>query len=134
MPDRDQLKQRAIADVEARQRELIELSLRIHANPEIAFQEERSAALLADYLQASGFRFELGICEISTAFRATCGAGNPRVAFIAEYDALPGVGHGCGHNIIGTASAAAGIAVKAGAGETGGTVLVIGTPAAEAAG
>ncbi len=134
MPDRDQLKQRAIADVDARQRELIDLSLRIHATPEIAFQEEKSAALLAGYLEANGFTLERGICQIPTAFRATFGSGEPRVAFVAEYDALPGVGHGCGHNIIGTASSAAGVALKSLVEETGGTVLVIGTPAEEAAG
>ncbi len=134
MTDRDHLKQRAVADVEGRRPELIDLSLRIHANPEIAFEEEKSAALLADYLEANGFRVERGICEIPTAFRASAGAGEPRIAFLAEYDALPGVGHGCGHNIIGTASAAAGLALKPLLAETGGTVMVIGTPAEEAAG
>lgn len=134
MTDRDHLKQRAVAGVEGRRPELIDLSLRIHANPEIAFQEEKSAALLADYLEANGFSVERGICEIPTAFRAACGSGGPRVAFLAEYDALPGVGHGCGHNIIGTASTAAGLALKPLVEEMGGTVMVIGTPAEEAAG
>ncbi len=134
MTDRDHLKQRAVAGVEGRRPELIDLSLRIHANPEIAFQEEKSAALLADYLEANGFSVERGICEIPTAFRAACGSGGPRIAFLAEYDALPGVGHGCGHNIIGTASTAAGLALKPLVEEMGGTVMVIGTPAEEAAG
>lgn len=134
MPDRDQLKQRVSAEIERRRDELIALSLRIHAHPEIAFQEEQAAAWLSEYLEAGGFTLERGICRIATAFRASYGSGEPRVAFLAEYDALPGVGHGCGHNIIGTASAVAGIAAKAVADETGGTVLVIGTPAEEAAG
>jgi len=134
MPDAADLKQRATAEIERRRDELIATSLDIHANPEIAFEEHRSAAKLADFLEANGFAVERGICQIPTAFRATFGAGEPRVAFIAEYDALPGVGHGCGHNIIGTASCAAGIAVRPLVGETGGTVLVIGTPAEEAAG
>ncbi len=134
MPDRDQLKQRVIAEIDRRRRELIELSLRLHANPEVAFQEEKAAAWLSDCLEAEGFSLERGICQIPTAFRAAYGSGEPRVAFLAEYDALPGVGHGCGHNIIGTASTAAGLAAKAVVGETGGTVLVIGTPAEEAAG
>jgi len=134
VPDVDRLKERVIAEVDRRRDELIALSLKIHANPEIAFQEDRASAWLADYLESEGFAVERGICKLPTAFRAGFGKGEPRVAIIAEYDALPGVGHGCGHNIIGTASAAAGLAAKAVAGETGGTVLVIGTPAEEAAG
>jgi amidohydrolase len=117
MPDLDSLKQRAQAAVDARRDELIALSLRIHETPEPAFQEHKSAAMLEDFLEA------------------TVGSGEPRIAFVAEYDALPGVGHGCGHNIIGTASSVAGIVMKdllADAG--GGTVHVIGTPAEEAAG
>jgi amidohydrolase len=134
MSDPAGLKQRAIADIDGRKAELIDLSLDIHANPEIAFEEHRSAAKLAGFLEENGFDVERGICEIPTAFRATYGSGEPRVAFIAEYDALPGVGHGCGHNIIGTASCAAGIAVRPLVDEINGTVLVIGTPAEEAAG
>lgn len=134
MGDREALKSRAAADVDVRRNELIELSLRIHANPEIAFEEHKSAAALADYLSANGFAVERGICQIATAFRATFGSGEPRIAILAEYDALPGVGHGCGHNIIGTASCAAGIALRPLIEETGGTLMVIGTPAEEAAG
>ncbi len=134
MPDRDRLKERVVSEVDRRRDELVALSLKLHANPEIAFQEEKGAAWLADYLEGEGFALERGICQIGTAFRASYGSGEPRVAFLAEYDALPGVGHGCGHNIIGTASTAAGLAMKAVAGETEGTVLVIGTPAEEAAG
>jgi len=134
MTDRQRLKERVIASINQRHEELIELSLRIHANPEVAFQEEKAAAWLSDYLEANGFRVERGICQIPTAFRASFGQGEPHVAFLAEYDALPGLGHGCGHNIIGTASVAAGLAAKEVVGEAGGTILVIGTPAEEAAG
>src|SRR2546425_6584400 len=134
MPNREELKKRANAGIDRRKQELIDLSLRIHANPEIAFKEEKSAALLCDYLEANGASVERGICQIATAFRASFGSGVPRVAFLAEYDALPGVGHGCGHNIIGTASCAAGIALKPLLEETGGNVLLIGTPAEGAAG
>ncbi|HEY5626285.1 MAG TPA: M20 family metallopeptidase, partial [Dehalococcoidia bacterium] len=128
------LKQQASDEIERRKQELIDLSLRIHATPEIAFQEHKSSAMIADFLAAQGFDVDRGICEIDTAFRATYGSGEPRIAFVAEYDALPGVGHGCGHNIIGTAAAAAGVALKSLLREGGGTVLVIGTPAEEAAG
>ncbi len=134
MPDRESLKQLVIQEIDRRRGELVELSLRLHANPEVAFQEEKAAAWLSDYLESNGFSVQRGICQIPTAFEAAYGKGEPRVAFLAEYDALPGVGHGCGHNIIGTASTAAGLAAKAVADETGGTVLVIGTPAEEAAG
>ena len=129
------IKDQASAEIEGRRPELLDLSLRIHATPEIAFQEHKSSAMLADYLEARGFRVERGICEIPTAFRASFGSGKPRIAFLAEYDALPGVGHGCGHNIIGTAAAAAGVALKSLLqADGGGTVHVIGTPAEEAAG
>src|SRR3990172_6435474 len=134
MADRGELKRRAADEIDRRRPELIDLSLQIHANPEVAFEEVKSAALLTDYLERNGFAVERGICQIPTAFRASYGSGEPRVAIIAEYDALPGVGHGCGHNIIGTASCAAGIAVRQLVDETGGTVQVIGTPAEEAAG
>jgi amidohydrolase len=134
MRDKDGLKQRAIAEVDRRKKELIDLSLTIHANPEVAFQEEKSAALLAGRLESNGFRVDRGICDIATAFRAAWGSGEPRIAFIAEYDALPGIGHGCGHNIIGAASAAAGIAMRQFGEELSGTIEVIGTPAEEAAG
>jgi amidohydrolase len=130
----DDLKKRAIDEVEARRDELIELSLRIHANPETGFQEAKAAGWLTDYLEAEGFVVERGICEIGTAFRASSGSGRPRVAFIAEYDALAGIGHGCGHNIIAVASVGAAIATKAILPEVGGTALVIGTPAEESAG
>jgi len=130
----DELKKRAVDEVEAHRDQLIELSLRIHANPETAFREAKAAGWLTDYLEAEGFAVERGICQIGTAFRASYGSGRPRVAFIAEYDALPGIGHACGHNIIATASLGAAIAAKAVVAEAGGTALVIGTPAEEAAG
>ncbi len=130
----DELKKRAVDEVETRRDQLIELSLRIHANPETAFGEVKAAGWLTDYLEAEGFAVERGICQIGTAFRASYGSGRPRVAFIAEYDALAGIGHGCGHNIIATASLGAAIATKAIVGEVGGTALVIGTPAEESGG
>jgi amidohydrolase len=129
------IKRQVVDDIERRKQKLIDLSLRIHATPEVAFQEHKSSAMLADFLEEQGFSLERAICEIDTAFRATYGSGEPRIAFVAEYDALPGVGHGCGHNIIGTAAAAAGLALKSILQKDGGgTVLVIGTPAEEAAG
>ena len=129
--DIQKLKDRVTAKVEALREELIELSLRIHAHPELAFQEKQASAWLADYLEGHGFRVERGICDLPTAFRAERGEGAPRVALLAEYDALAAIGHGCGHNIIATSSVAAGIASSVVVEETGGTIVVIGTPAEE---
>ncbi len=129
--DIQKLKDRVTAKVEALREELIELSLRIHAHPELAFQEEQASAWLADYLEGHVFRVVRGICDLPTAFRAERGEGAPRVALLAEYDALAAIGHGCGHNIIATSSVAAGIASSDVVEETGGTIVVIGTPAEE---
>ncbi len=130
----DELKNKVTAEIDARRDELIDLSLKIHANPETAFFEAKASGWLCDYLESQGFTVERGICQIGTAFRASYGADHPRVAFLAEYDALAGLGHGCGHNIIAMSSTGAGIAVRTVVEETGGAVLVIGTPAEEAAG
>lgn len=132
--DRERLKARAVAEVEARRQDLVDLSLRIHANPEIGLQEEKASAWLSEYLESQGFQVERGVCGLPTAFRATAGSGEPRVAFLAEYDALPDIGHGCGHNIIATAAVGAGLATRAVLESTGGCVLVIGTPAEEIVG
>ncbi len=126
-----QLKRRATSAVDALNTELIDLSLRIHAHPETAFQEEQASAWLTECLEAHGFRIARGICDLPTAFRAERGEGAPQVALLAEYDALPGIGHGCGHNIIAMSSVGAAIAAAGVVEETGGTVLVIGTPAEE---
>lgn len=134
MATHDALKKIVAQAIDERRDELVELSLRIHSHPETAFAERHAAQWLSDYLESNGFRVERGICGIPTAFRATYGSGRPHIAFLAEYDALPGIGHGCGHNIIGTASAAAGIAARAAVDALGGTIYVIGTPAEEAAG
>ena len=130
----DALKNEVVEQVEALRRELIDLSLKIHASPEIAFRETKASRWLTEYLEGKGFAVERGICRLETAFRASSGEGAPRVALLAEYDALPGIGHACGHNLIAMASVGAGVAARAVLPETGGTVLVIGTPAEEAAG
>lgn len=125
------LKMQIQDEVEARRQELVDLSLKIHANPEVGWQEEKASGWLTDYLEKNGFQVERDICDLPTAFRARYGQGKPIIAIIAEYDALPGIGHGCGHNIIGTAAIGAGIAAKLAADQVGGTILVFGTPAEE---
>jgi amidohydrolase len=130
-PDADTLKQRACAEIDARAAELVELSHRIHANPELAFNERQACGWLASYLGERGFRVAKGAGGLDTAFDAVAGAGAPNVAVLAEYDALPGIGHGCGHNIIATSSAGAGVGLRAVLDDIPGTVHVIGTPAEE---
>jgi amidohydrolase len=127
----DELKARATQAIDAHADELIDLSLRIHAHPELAFQETQACAWLTEYLAKNGFDVTAGIADLPTAFRATAGNGSPNVAVLAEYDALPGIGHGCGHNIIATTAAGAGIGVRSVIDELAGTVHVIGTPAEE---
>ena len=121
--------------VDALADELEALSHRIHDTPELAFKEEKAAAWLAEFLEKHGARVERGVGGLPTAFRATVdgtGAG-PTVAIMAEYDALPGIGHACGHNVIATAGAGAGAAIAAALGTVpfAGRIQVIGTPAEE---
>jgi amidohydrolase len=138
MPDttRESLKAGAAAAVDEISGELVALSHRIHANPELGFQEIKASALLVQSLEDHGFAVEVGVAGMPTAFLATKRGlpGGPTVALLAEYDALPGMGHACGHNIIGTAAAGAGIAAGKVIGGLRGTVQVIGTPAEEGGG
>jgi len=128
------LKERACAAVDAQRPALIDLSTRIHACPELQFEERRAAGWLADYLEGLGFTVEREAHGLPTAFAARLGNGQPRVAVLCEYDALPGIGHACGHNIIAAAGAGAGAALAELIPETGGTLVVLGTPAEEGGG
>lgn len=110
---------------------LIDLSHRIHAHPELGFEEEQSSAWLCESLADAGFTVEKGICDLPTAFRARTGSGPLHVGICAEYDCLPGIGHACGHNIIAASALGAAIAAAKVADELGLTVSVIGTPAEE---
>ena len=125
------LKKAAIAGIDAAYPALAELSHTLHAHPEVAFEERRSAALLCDFLSENGFKVEKGICKLPTAFRAVYGGGSPVVAFLAEYDALPKLGHACGHNLIAATSLAAAVAFKPAVDALGGSVAVFGTPGEE---
>jgi amidohydrolase len=104
-------------------------------NPELGLEEERTSAMMRDLLKEAGFSVETGVAGMKTAFKASIGSGSPKIALLAEMDALPGIGHGCGHNIAGMASIGAGIALAktlAGCLKPGeGTLLVLGTPAEE---
>jgi amidohydrolase len=116
--------------------ELERLSLRIHAHPELAYQEVKAAGWLTEFLAAQGFKVERGVAGVETAFRATLETGDgPTVAILCEYDALPTLGHACGHNVIAASGAGAGAALAAVRERlAGGRVLVIGTPAEEGGG
>lgn len=130
----DRLKSAACAAVDRDAATLKDLSARIHANPELKHNEHKAAGWLADYLDRQGFAVERGAFGLPTAFAARMGSGAPTVAILCEYDALPGVGHACGHNIIATAGAGAGAALAAVVRETGGSIVVLGTPAEEGGG
>jgi amidohydrolase len=125
------LKTSVVAEIETRRHELGELSRKIHTSPELGFQETKAAGWLAQYLEENGFSLERGICELLTAFRASYGKGKPAIAIMAEYDALPELGHACGHNIIAACAVGAGVAAKAAVDRFGGSIIVIGTPAEE---
>ena len=143
------LKKEVIASVETQKDELITASDKIWAAAEIAFQEKVSSQTLIDYARASGFNVEVGVAETPTAFVASYGSGKPVIGILGEFDALPGIsqktvpektpykkgaaGHGCGHNMYGTASLGAAVAIKnlIAEGKLKGTVKFFGTPAEE---
>jgi amidohydrolase len=127
----EQLKLKVKNSVELQRQRLIQLSLNIHDNPELGLKEEKASAWLTSYLEDNGFHVERGIAGLATAFRATYGQGGPRIALLAEYDALPKIGHGCGHNIIAASAVGAGVASKSIVDQLGGSVVVLGTPAEE---
>jgi amidohydrolase len=120
--------------VDARRDTLVELSHRVHQANEIRFEERRSSEMVADALAGAGFHVERGVCDLETAFVATAGGGPLTIGICAEYDALPGIGHACGHNIIAAAAAGAALALASVADELGVTVRVLGTPAEESGG
>ena len=131
----DELKTKICGAVDALAGELEAISHKIHANPELCFKEEKAAAWLTEFLEQKGLKVERGIGGLPTAFRATVpgSAPGPTIAIMAEYDALPKIGHACGHNVIATsgAGAVAALAVALNTLPFTGTIQVIGTPAEE---
>ena len=126
-------KKRIYDSIEENRARYIEVSHDIHARPEIGNEEVYASGRLVELLQEAGFTVETAVAGHETSFHAVKDSGidGPAVAFLAEYDALPGLGHACGHNIIGTTSVAAAIALAETLDETGGRVVVLGTPAEE---
>lgn len=128
------LKQAVCDRVDELAERLIDASHQIHAHPELNFAEHFAHDLLAELLEREGVAVERHAYGLATAFDAVAGNGGPTVAVLCEYDALPGVGHACGHNIIATAGLGAGLAAAAVAEQAGGRVRIIGTPAEEGGG
>ncbi len=120
--------------IEQHRERLLDLSHRIHAHPELAMEEERACAWLCETLAEAGFAVEPGVGGLPTAFAARSGPGPLRMVVCAEYDALPAIGHACGHNIIAAMAAGAGIGLAAVADAVGLEVTVLGTPAEESVG
>ena len=123
--------------IDSAREELVAMAVDIHAHPELNYQEHHAAKLLSDTLEQHGFAVERGVGGVETAFRATLeggGGDGPTVAILAEYDALPEIGHGCGHNLIAMAAVGAGLGVRANLASLPGRVVVIGTPAEEGGG
>jgi amidohydrolase len=115
--------------------DLVALARRIHAHPELRFEEHKASAWIGEFVASRGHAVEHGVAGMVTALRARAGrASRPRVAILAEYDALPGVGHACGHNLIAAAAAGAFVAAASVAGAAGGEVVLLGTPAEEGGG
>src|SRR5690242_16953312 len=116
--------------------DLESLSRRIHDHPELAYQEVQACGWLSEYLAGHGFKVERGVAGVETAFRATLETGaGPTIAILCEYDALPAIGHACGHNVIATSGAGAGAALAAmREALPAGRIQVIGTPAEEGGG
>jgi len=131
MADREALRQRVIEAVDASSRELTDLARFIHANPELQLEEFKAAARCADLLEAHGYKVDRGVAALPTAFVARRGQGRPVVGILVEYDALMGIGHGCGHNLLAGATVGAGIGAGAVLGEVPGSVWVFGTPGEE---
>ena len=135
--DKEEITARSDAAIEDSRQALLDLSKDIHSHPELNYQEHYSSGALADFLESRDFQVERGVGGLETAFRATIpgGAGEgPTIAVLAEYDALPEIGHGCGHNLIAMAAMGAALGLQANAQDLPGTAVVIGTPAEEGGG
>ncbi|HYM49101.1 MAG TPA: M20 family metallopeptidase [Candidatus Limnocylindrales bacterium] len=134
-PVTDRVREQLGARIDALRPELERIGRDIHHNPELGYEEHKAAGWLTAFLESQGFSVERGVASTPTAFVASRRNGDgPTIAFLAEYDALAGLGHGCGHNLIAMASTGAGVALADLLQQQPGRVLVIGTPAEEGGG
>jgi amidohydrolase len=127
-------KARLAAEIDGRGELLVDVSRQIHARPELNFEEHFAHGLLTTVLEGEGLSVTRSARGVGTAFEATAGSDGPQIAVLCEYDALPGIGHACGHNVIAAAGLGAGLAAAALADELGGRVVVVGSPAEEGGG
>src|SRR5215472_534390 len=136
VPNVSDLKRQALAALDALGPEAKELALRIHANPEIGFEERQAVEWVSAALSRSGYDVEVGVADLPTAIRARARGAfdGPTVGLIAEYDALAGLGHACGHNLMAAGMMAAAAALKTVLPELPGSVVYYGTPAEEGGG
>ena len=134
MATTEALKERAIAAIDAIAGDLVAASHSIHAHPELNYEEHHAHRVLTDMLGDARMTPTRSAHSLVTAFEATAGSSGATVAVLCEYDALPGIGHGCGHNVIATAGLGAGIALASLAEEAGGRLRLLGTPAEEGGG
>lgn len=129
------VKRRIAAAIDDAQAEIVDLSHRIHANPEIAYEERLASAWVAEAIVRRGFAVERPVGSLATAVRGSLrggrGGDRPRIGILAEYDALPGLGHGCGHNTMAASGVGAAIGLAAVAAELPGEIVFLGTPAEE---
>jgi len=133
-PSGRDLRRAAEGTIASASERLVALSHAVHQDAEIAFEEHRSSARVAEQLDAAGMTLETGVAGLETAFVATAGSGPLTIAVCAEYDALPGIGHACGHNVIAASAVGAGLALAPLADDLGLTIKVFGTPAEEGGG
>ncbi len=132
--DVTEAKQRVRREIERLSPTLLEISHEIHAHPELNFEEHFAHELLTGAIADEGLTVESGAYDMPTAFDARVGTGGPTIAVCCEYDALPGIGHACGHNIIAAAGLGAGLAAATVADAMGGSLAILGTPAEEGGG
>ncbi len=130
----EEFKTHAFDHIETQSSALLETSHEIHAKPELCYEEEFACQTLCGLISDAGLEVEKGAFGLPTAFVAKTGKSGPQIAILCEYDALAEVGHGCGHNIIGTAGAGAGIAAAQFADQLNGRLMILGTPAEEGGG
>ena len=133
MTEITELRSLVVDHIDSLASELVQVSHEIHAHPELNFEEHFASDLLCATASRHGMELERGAFTVPTAFAGEFGEG-PRVGIVCEYDALPGIGHGCGHNVIAAAGLGASIALARVANIAGGSVRVLGTPAEEGGG
>jgi amidohydrolase len=134
VPDHSSEQASALAAIDEASSSLRALSLSIHGQPELGYEEHHAHQVLTDYLEGAGFEVVRSAYGLPTAFRAVAGSGGPSVAVLCEYDALPAIGHACGHNLIAAAGVAVALGLRAGLEGREGTVVVLGSPAEERGG